>query len=173
MWSLVQRLSTFEHVLRNSIPYKIFSLRQESEPQFPCHVNMPSTTITMQSTSSALQMGSVLESLSPSTPNSWRSPRRRYRALIQMLQTLLRMDKMHALHHRFSEMGMLSGTTSLTWQKSVLMTRSSLAQIQRLKLLLAASTMKTMMEVLYPEIHLVQCLTSNLQLSLVCSFRYT
>ena len=29
-----------------------------------------------------------------------------------MLQTLLRMDKMHALHHRFSEMGMLSGTTS-------------------------------------------------------------
>jgi hypothetical protein len=36
----------------------------------------------------------------------------RYRALIQMLRTLVRMDKMAALRHIFSEMGMLAGTTS-------------------------------------------------------------
>jgi hypothetical protein len=46
-----------------------------------------------------------------SVKEPWRRSSR-CRALIQMLQTLLRMDKMDALRRRFSEMGMLSGTTS-------------------------------------------------------------
>ena len=36
----------------------------------------------------------------------------RYRALIQMLRILVRMDKMAALRHKFAEMGMLVGTTT-------------------------------------------------------------
>src|ERR1700678_582553 len=36
----------------------------------------------------------------------------RYRALIQMLWILVRMDKMAALQHKFAKMGMLVGTTA-------------------------------------------------------------
>jgi hypothetical protein len=36
----------------------------------------------------------------------------RYRALIQMLQILVQMDKMAALRHKFAKMGMLVGTTA-------------------------------------------------------------
>ena len=36
----------------------------------------------------------------------------RYRALIQMLRTLVRMDKMEALRRKLTKMGMLAGTTS-------------------------------------------------------------
>jgi hypothetical protein len=36
----------------------------------------------------------------------------RYRALIQMLRILVRMDKMAALQHKFAKMGMLVGTTA-------------------------------------------------------------
>jgi hypothetical protein len=36
----------------------------------------------------------------------------RYRALIQMLRTLVRMDKMAAIRRTFSKMGMLAGTTA-------------------------------------------------------------
>ena len=42
-------------------------------------------------------------------PWRWSS---RHRALIQMLQTLVQMDKMAALHRLFSKKGMLVGTTS-------------------------------------------------------------
>lgn len=36
----------------------------------------------------------------------------RYKALIQMLQTLVRMEKMETIRRKFNKMGMLAGTTS-------------------------------------------------------------
>jgi hypothetical protein len=46
-----------------------------------------------------------------SVKEPWRRSSR-YRALIQMLRTLVRMDKMEALRRKLTKMGMLVGTTS-------------------------------------------------------------
>lgn len=73
MPSQAQLSNIFDHVLRNFMLYEICSSRQEYEPQFLCHVNMPSTTTFMQSVSLVRPMGFVLQSQSQNISKLWKS----------------------------------------------------------------------------------------------------
>jgi len=73
MPSQAQLSNIFDHVLRSFTIYEIYSSRQESEPQFLCHINMPSTTTFMWSISLICPMGSVLQSQSWNISKLWKS----------------------------------------------------------------------------------------------------
>ena len=73
MPSQVQLSNIFDHVLRSFTLYEIYSSRQESEPRFLCHINMPLTTTLMPSVSLVHPTGSVLQSQSQNISNQWKS----------------------------------------------------------------------------------------------------